>query len=66
VTFEAGRPVLLEAVPLKLDYCRTRIAAGADAAWIGERFRRACARLGTHVAERDGRLVVSWRDGAAS
>ena len=59
VTFEDKRPVLLEALPLKLDYCRTRVAEGADAAWIRERFRRACARLGSEAEERDGRLVVT-------
>jgi poly-gamma-glutamate capsule biosynthesis protein CapA/YwtB (metallophosphatase superfamily) len=30
----------LEAVPLKLDFCRTRLAEGEDAAWIRERFGR--------------------------
>ena len=48
----------LEAVPVKLDFCRTRLADGADAAWIRERFRRACAALGTGVREVEGRLVI--------
>jgi poly-gamma-glutamate synthesis protein (capsule biosynthesis protein) len=60
VTLEGGRPVRLEALPLKLDYCHTRPATGADAAWIERRFRSACERLGTEVAVAEGRLVVSW------
>lgn len=60
VTFDDGRPARIEAVPLSLDFCHTRLARGDDARWIGERFRRACARLGTAVDERDGRLVIEW------
>ncbi len=54
-------PVRLEALPLRLDYCYTRVADGEDAAWIRRRFTDACAALGTPVAEEDGRLVVTWR-----
>jgi poly-gamma-glutamate capsule biosynthesis protein CapA/YwtB (metallophosphatase superfamily) len=61
VTVDEGGPVELEAVPLKLDFCRTRLADGTDAAWMRRRFRDACAALGTVVAEADGRLVVTWR-----
>jgi len=61
VTVDEGGPVGLEAVPLKLDFCRTSLAAGTDAAWMRRRFRDACAALGTDVAEADGRLVVTWR-----
>jgi poly-gamma-glutamate capsule biosynthesis protein CapA/YwtB (metallophosphatase superfamily) len=60
VTFEGATPVRLEALPLKLDYCHTRLAGGDDAAWIRCRFREACARLGTRVDEEQGRLLVSW------
>ena len=60
VTFAAGIAVRVEAVPLKLDYCRTRLADGEDAAWIRDRFRSACAALGTRVTDEDGRLVVEW------
>jgi poly-gamma-glutamate capsule biosynthesis protein CapA/YwtB (metallophosphatase superfamily) len=60
VELDGGRPVRLEAVPLRLEYCHTRLAAGKDAAWIAERFRTACAAFGTAVAEEDGRLVVDW------
>jgi poly-gamma-glutamate capsule biosynthesis protein CapA/YwtB (metallophosphatase superfamily) len=61
VTLDRAGPVGLEAVPLKLDFCRTRLADGADAAWMRRRFRDACAALGTDVAEAGGRLTVSLR-----
>jgi poly-gamma-glutamate capsule biosynthesis protein CapA/YwtB (metallophosphatase superfamily) len=53
-----GSPTRLEALPLRLDFCYTRLAPGDDAAWIRERFRAACAEFGTNVVERDGRLVI--------
>jgi hypothetical protein len=46
-------------VPLKLEYCHTRLADGEEADWIRRRFREACAALGTEVAEDEGRFVVS-------
>jgi poly-gamma-glutamate capsule biosynthesis protein CapA/YwtB (metallophosphatase superfamily) len=61
VTLDQHGPVGLEAVPLKLDFCHTRLADGADAAWMRRRFRDACAALGSDVAEAGGRLLVSWR-----
>jgi poly-gamma-glutamate capsule biosynthesis protein CapA/YwtB (metallophosphatase superfamily) len=61
VTFDAQAPTRLEALPLKLDYCYTRVATGSEAAWIARRFREACAAFGTAVEEEDGRLVVDWR-----
>jgi poly-gamma-glutamate capsule biosynthesis protein CapA/YwtB (metallophosphatase superfamily) len=51
----------LDALPLKLEFTHTRLAAGEDAAWIRHRFALACAKLGTEVAEEDGRLVLRWR-----
>jgi poly-gamma-glutamate synthesis protein (capsule biosynthesis protein) len=51
----------LEAVPLKLDYCHTRLADGADVDWIRRRFRDACQALGTEADMQKGRLVVRWR-----
>ena len=61
VMFDGQEAVRLEAVPLKLDFCYTRLAKAAEAAWIRRRFRAACAALGTEVAEEEGRLVVIWR-----
>jgi poly-gamma-glutamate capsule biosynthesis protein CapA/YwtB (metallophosphatase superfamily) len=60
VTFDGPVPIRLEAVPLALDHCFTRLADGDDAAWITERFRSACAALGTEVRLSGGRLVVDW------
>jgi poly-gamma-glutamate capsule biosynthesis protein CapA/YwtB (metallophosphatase superfamily) len=61
VTLDASGPLRLEALPLKLDFCHTRLAAGEDAAWMRRRFRSACAALDTWVEEAADRLVVSWR-----
>lgn len=61
VDLDQEGPAPLEAVPLKLEYCHTRLATGNDAELIGRRFREACRALGTEVdAERD-RLVVTGR-----
>jgi poly-gamma-glutamate capsule biosynthesis protein CapA/YwtB (metallophosphatase superfamily) len=59
VTLDRTGPERLEAVPLKLEYCHTRLADGDDAEWIRRRFREACIALGTEVAECEGRLIVS-------
>jgi poly-gamma-glutamate capsule biosynthesis protein CapA/YwtB (metallophosphatase superfamily) len=62
VTLDAAGPLRLEALPLKLEYCHTRLAAGEDAAWMRHRFRSACAALDTAVVEgADGRLILKWR-----
>lgn len=58
VEFRDHRPVRLEAVPLALDYCHTRLADDDEAAWVRNRFWDACAAFGTHVTEEHGRLVV--------
>jgi poly-gamma-glutamate capsule biosynthesis protein CapA/YwtB (metallophosphatase superfamily) len=44
---DAGAP--LELVGLRLDYCRTGLARGADAEWIATRLIRACASLDSSV-----------------
>jgi poly-gamma-glutamate synthesis protein (capsule biosynthesis protein) len=61
VDLDCKGPVRLEGVPLKLEFCHTRLADGDDARWIGRRFRGACRALGTEPVEERGRLVVSWR-----
>jgi poly-gamma-glutamate synthesis protein (capsule biosynthesis protein) len=61
VTLDTGGPVRLEALPLKLDFCHTRLATGTEAAWMRRRFRSACAALGTTVDEEADRLTINWR-----
>jgi poly-gamma-glutamate capsule biosynthesis protein CapA/YwtB (metallophosphatase superfamily) len=61
VTLDARGPVRLEALPLKLEFCHTRLAVGEDVAWMRRRFRAACATLGTTVEDEAGRLTISWR-----
>ena len=58
ITLDGAGPARIEAVPLRLDHCRTRLAVDDDHRWITERFTRACAALGTHVEPRGGRLVI--------
>jgi poly-gamma-glutamate capsule biosynthesis protein CapA/YwtB (metallophosphatase superfamily) len=60
LTLDGDGPRRLEALPLKLEYCFTRPAEGAEAAWIGRRLRQACAELGTDVFDRDGLLAIEW------
>jgi poly-gamma-glutamate capsule biosynthesis protein CapA/YwtB (metallophosphatase superfamily) len=59
VELEQDGPHRIEAVPLTLDCCFTRLATGEDATWIRRRFRDACAALGTEVRKEDGRLVIA-------
>ncbi|MDQ3761893.1 MAG: CapA family protein [Actinomycetota bacterium] len=54
-----GRLRRLEGVPLKLDYCHTRRATGADARWIKDRFQRACAAFGHDVTDVGDRLMLT-------
>ena len=61
VELDGTGPIRLEAVPLRLEFCHTRLALDEDRDWIVQRFRRACEEFGTEVEEQDGRLVVTWR-----
>jgi poly-gamma-glutamate synthesis protein (capsule biosynthesis protein) len=58
VDMRGSELVRIEALPLELDYCHTRVAEGRDREWITARFTRACADLGTHAEEWNGRLVI--------
>jgi poly-gamma-glutamate capsule biosynthesis protein CapA/YwtB (metallophosphatase superfamily) len=60
VTIDQRGPRELQAVPLKLDYCHTRLASTEEAAWISHRFRTLCAAFGTDVTEEDGRLLIRY------
>lgn len=54
-----GEPEV-ELIGLRLDFCRTELAAGADADWIALRLERACGELGTSVRRVDeGRFVLT-------
>jgi Bacterial capsule synthesis protein PGA_cap len=49
----------LELVGLRLDFCRTQLASGAEADWIASRLTQACAELGTTVERTDeSRFVI--------
>jgi poly-gamma-glutamate capsule biosynthesis protein CapA/YwtB (metallophosphatase superfamily) len=61
VTLDGRGPVRLEALPLKLEFCHTRLATGEDAAWMRRRFRSACAALGTALDPAADRLIITWR-----
>ena len=58
VEIEHATPVQLEAIPLALDYCHTRLATRDEAAWITRRLRAACTALGTTVSDHDGHVIV--------
>jgi poly-gamma-glutamate capsule biosynthesis protein CapA/YwtB (metallophosphatase superfamily) len=58
VTLDEQVLTRIEAVPLRLHYARTELAAGADRDWILTRFGKACTALGTSVRDEDGRLVA--------
>ncbi|MBB6348156.1 CapA family protein [Nonomuraea muscovyensis] len=59
VTLSPAGPVELRALPLKLDYTRTRLARGDDWRRVRDRFTAAGAALGTSVRVRDGELVAA-------
>jgi poly-gamma-glutamate synthesis protein (capsule biosynthesis protein) len=61
VTLDNHGPLRVEAVPLKLEFCHTRLAEGEDAQWVRHRFCAATAALGGRATEEGDRLVVVWR-----
>jgi poly-gamma-glutamate synthesis protein (capsule biosynthesis protein) len=58
VELTANELVRVEALPLKLDRCRTRLAGKSERDWIEQRFLETCAELGTSAETRDNRLVI--------
>jgi hypothetical protein len=60
LTLDGGGLRRVEGLPLSLEYCFTRRAQGGDAAWVGRRFRKACAALGSEVVEREGMLTIDY------
>jgi poly-gamma-glutamate synthesis protein (capsule biosynthesis protein) len=59
VTVSEHGPEHVTAVPLRLHYARTEVAAGADRDMIAARFTRACADIGTTVSQTNGTLEIS-------
>ena len=60
ITLDARGPLSLEAVPLTLEYCRTRLADGADAAWVEQRLTDACRAMGMEVIAEARRLKMTF------
>lgn len=60
VTIEGSRPTRVEAIPLALDFCYTRLATDQEAEWIRDRFVSACKGLGAEATIEDDRLVVEF------
>jgi poly-gamma-glutamate synthesis protein (capsule biosynthesis protein) len=61
VTVDEDGPRRLEAVPIALDYCHTRLAGPAESRWVRDRFTTACAQLGTEVVDAGSHLEINWR-----
>jgi poly-gamma-glutamate capsule biosynthesis protein CapA/YwtB (metallophosphatase superfamily) len=61
VELDRAGPVQLEAVPLELDFCHTRLATGPEGEWVRSRFTDACRRLGTDVRPEENRLSLALR-----
>jgi poly-gamma-glutamate capsule biosynthesis protein CapA/YwtB (metallophosphatase superfamily) len=60
VRLDERGPLALEAVPLTIESCRTRLADGADAAWVEQRLAAACRAMGTEVIAEGRRLKVTF------
>jgi len=60
VTLDERGPLALEAVPLSLDFCRTRLADGADATLVQQRLTDACRAMGTEAIAEGRRLKVTF------
>lgn len=58
VHMEAAGPAKIEGVPLKLEYCYTRLAEGDDFEWVQRRLLHACRELGTEVRAEGDRLII--------
>ena len=58
VEVKDAMPVRIEAVPLVLEFCYTRLADGQDRDWIRRRFVTACRELGTQVNVEGESLLI--------
>lgn len=61
VELDGRGPVRLEAVPIALDFCRTRFADAAERRWVAQRLRAACADFTTPVTDIGHRVAVPLR-----
>ncbi|MBP2703130.1 CapA family protein [Microbispora sp. RL4-1S] len=61
VALDDTGPLLLRAVPIKLEFGRTRLADDEERRWIRDRFTRACAGFGVAVQEEGDELVIELR-----
>ena len=52
------KQVRVNALPLRLDYARTRTAGRSERTWIKNRLTRACEEFATEVTERNGLLTT--------
>jgi poly-gamma-glutamate synthesis protein (capsule biosynthesis protein) len=59
VTVGRDGPQRVEALPVKLERCRTRLATGQEAVIARRRFTSACAALGTQVVVEGDRCVIN-------
>jgi poly-gamma-glutamate synthesis protein (capsule biosynthesis protein) len=59
VTLDGEALRRIEAVPLALDYCHTRLANRAEAEWVANRLELACAPFRSGVERAGDRLVIS-------
>ncbi len=58
VEIEAAMPPRIQALPLGLDYCFTRVASLEESEWIVRRLGALCAPLGTEVGFSDELIDV--------
>jgi poly-gamma-glutamate capsule biosynthesis protein CapA/YwtB (metallophosphatase superfamily) len=63
VLWRPGGDPELEIVALRLEFCETTVARGADADWVATRLERACGELGTRVerVSEAGTVVAATR-----
>lgn len=62
VSLDIDGLIRLEALPLRLDFCFTRLADDDDFDWIERRLKDACKTLSGPMVKREGgHLVVDWR-----
>jgi poly-gamma-glutamate synthesis protein (capsule biosynthesis protein) len=59
VELDAAGPRRIEAVPLALDYCRTRLAAASEIDLVTRMLAARCAAVGGAAAREGGRVVIS-------